>query len=49
VVYIHIYAHLACIDVENLPGYQDIPTNCPVWKRAMIEKKNRQLEEDAAV
>jgi len=38
-----------CIDVKSLPGYQAIPTNCPLWKRAMIEKKNRQLEADAMV
>lgn len=35
------------VDVKSLPGYQAIPTNCPLWKRAMIEKKNRQLEADA--
>ena len=32
-----------------LPGYQEVPPNCPVWKKAMIEKKNKQLEEDAMV
>jgi len=41
--------HVHCIDVKSLPGYQAIPTNCPMWKRALIEKKNRQLEEDALV
>jgi hypothetical protein len=36
-------------DVKTLPGYQEIPPNCPVWKRTMIEKKNKQLEDDAMV
>jgi len=40
---------IACADVKSLPGYQAIPTNCPLWKRAMIEKKNGQLEADAMV
>jgi len=35
--------------VTQLPGYQQIPLNCPLWKKAMIEKKNKQLEEDAMV
>jgi len=42
-------ADVYCADVTSLPGYQAIASNCPVWKRAMIEKKNRQLEEDAMV
>ena len=37
------------IDVTHLPGYQLVPSNCPLWKKAMIEKKNKQLEEDAMV
>jgi len=35
--------------VTQLPGYQQVPANCPLWKKAMIEKKNKQLEEDALV
>jgi len=35
--------------VKQLPGYQQIPPNCPLWKKAMIEKKNKQLAEDAMV
>jgi len=42
-----MYIYLA--DVSRLPGYQEVPPNCPVWKKAMIEKKNKQLEEDAMV
>lgn len=34
-------------DVTQLPGYQPVPENCPQWKRAMIEKKNAQLLEEA--
>ena len=37
------------VDVTKLPGYQSIPASCPLWKKAMIEKKNKQLEEDAMV
>lgn len=37
------------LDVTKLPGYQEIPLNCPTWKQALIEKKNKQLEEDATV
>ena len=37
------------VDVTQLPGYQQVPPNCPLWKKAMIEKKNKQLEEDAVV
>jgi len=36
-------------DVKTLPGYQEIPPNCPAWKQTMIEKKNRQLEDYAMV
>jgi len=43
------YCLVLCSDVTKLPGYQQIPPNCPLWKKAMIEKKNRQLEEDAVV
>jgi len=38
-----------CADVTQLPGYQQIPAYCPLWKKAVIEKKNKQLEEDAVV
>lgn len=37
------------LDVTKLPAYQEVPENCPTWKRALIEKKNKQLEEDAMV
>ena len=37
------------VDVSQLPGYQPVPENCPQWKKAMIEKKNAQLLEDAKV
>ena len=40
---------LAISDVTRLSGYQEVPAGCPVWKKAMIEKKNKQLEEDAMV
>jgi len=40
---------LCALDVTQLAGYQQVPVNCPLWKKAMIEKKNRQLEEDAMV
>lgn len=36
-------------DVSQLEGYQDIPDDCPAWKRAMIERKNKQLEEQIRV
>jgi len=35
--------------VTKLAGYQPVPANCPLWKKAMIDKKNKQLEEDAMV
>ena len=35
------------VDVTQLPGYQPIPANCPLWKKAMVEKKSKQLEENA--
>ena len=36
-------------DPTALPGYQEVPDNCPAWKKAMIEKKNKELEENAKV
>ena len=36
-------------DPRTIPGYQEIPENCPTWKKAMIEKKNKQLEDDTKV
>lgn len=36
-----------CSDVTQLQGYQPVPDNCPVWKKAMIEKKNAQLLDGA--
>lgn len=35
------------LDVTQLPGYNAIPSDCPLWKRGMLEKKNKQLEEEA--
>ncbi|XP_064638168.1 unconventional myosin-XVI-like isoform X2 [Lineus longissimus] len=31
------------LDVTQLPGYQRIPDNCPVWKRPLMEKKNKEI------
>jgi len=35
------------VDVTQSQGYQLIPANCPLWKKAMVEKINKQLEENA--
>lgn len=32
------------IDVTKMSGYTKIADDCPDWKRALLEKKNRQLE-----
>ena len=40
---------LLSTDETKLPGYQPIPENAPQWKKAMIEKKNQSLVEDARV
>ncbi len=37
------------VDPRTLPGYQEVPDNCPTWKKAMIEKKNKELEDKAKV
>ena len=36
-------------DPASLPGFRPIPDNCPEWRRAMLEKKNKELEEAAKV
>ena len=53
----HTVRHVLCdvvsvllsADETKLPGYQPIPENAPQWKKAMIEKKNQSLVEDARV
>ena len=37
------------LDYTQIPGYQVIAADCPVWKRALIEKKNAQLIAEATV
>ena len=36
-------------DVTQLAGYQAVSENCPLWKAAKIEKKNKELVEKEKV
>ena len=40
---------LSLSDVTTLPGYQEVPENLPQWKKALIERKNKELYEKAMV
>ncbi len=37
------------LDPKTLSGYVEVPEECPKWKKAMIERKNKDLEEKAKV